>query len=109
MNYDDAKEDRYFITQSANVAVNLSCPIQPGVLKERYSVTWTRVTPDSTVTLGATTFNIFESVPPKQPAMFKCRVTIVHVVGSPPRDQDYDGPEVRVHTKGKNTMHYSNN
>lgn len=34
------KDDRYFIIDSSDTPINISCGIQPGALAEKYSATW---------------------------------------------------------------------
>jgi hypothetical protein len=91
---------RYFIIQSANTPVNISCPIQPGALTDSYSVSWRQTVP-VTKTFGDETFTLSEVVEPtERGVVFTCRVEITHTQDV---SIDYDGT-VSVRTRVLSTL-----
>ena len=104
-NYEGTTTLRYLTFPSPNSSrdIELSCPIRPGVLEERYTVHWQGTYPKSRpfILFSNSSFYDFSvNTIPSSQRQFQCRVDIQHR-----SDQShttlYSGPTIIVERKGK--------
>ena len=79
--------------------INLSCPIKPGAMEDRYMFQWKLMLNSSTgesVVLNDATHNI--SINVSGPAYYQCTATVVHSAG---HTCSYDGPLIHVQSHGE--------
>ena len=80
--------------------INLSCPIKPGAMEDRYMFQWSVMLNPSTgesVVLNDATHNII-SINVSGPAYYQCTATVVHSVG---HTCSYNGPLINVQSHGE--------
>ena len=85
--YDGNTTHRYIIFPTADSSreVNLSCPIRPGALSERYSVRWESQDP---LVASVMDYDLLLTTTASSTFQYQCQVTIQH------------------HTEGNNTLTY---
>jgi hypothetical protein len=93
----DEPVDRHFIIRSINTAVSIPCPIQPGALADRYTVSWIEISPIPRTLVGDTS-TISYNVTKSGRAMLQCAVRVLHLQSDSNTDETYDG-SVIVHSK----------
>ena len=103
-NYDNESRLRnvVFPTPDSSRIVNLSCPIRPGALEERYSVEWQTRNPGGGFTIleNSAHYDFQVDITPSSQPVYRCRVSIQHR-----SDQEdtipYNGPEIMIEKKGE--------
>ena len=108
MNYDGVERLRNitFPTPESSRDINLSCPIGPGALSERYRVKWVSRTPgvDGFIFLQ-NKYNITVSHASSARDQYECQVTITHRIGQGVNEitRRYDGPMIVIKNYGEST------
>ena len=80
--------------------INLSCPIKPAAMEDRYMFQWRVMLNPSTgesVVLNDATHNII-SINVSGPAYYQCTATVVHSAG---HTCSYNGPLINVQSHGE--------
>ena len=110
MNYDGVERLRNitFPTPESPREVNLSCPIRPGALSERYSVRWVSSVPGTgefRVIPNSNKYDITVSRSSSSLDQYECQVTIMHRIGQdvPEVTRGYDGPMIVINRNGEST------
>ena len=96
---------RYIVLPNRNSSrdIELSCPITPGVLNERYSVVWQASNSGGGFTTLADSrgeYNLSVTVNSSPQPKYQCRVSIQHR-SDQVATQDYHGPEIIINRKGE--------
>ena len=90
---------------NSSVSTELQCDIQPGVLRERYSVQWIQVFNTSHINITGNMFNLTLTVNSStNGSLYRCCVTINHN-GSGLTSINYKGRLIGVFTTKGNTPH----
>ena len=118
MNYDGVERLRNitFPTPESPRDINLSCPIRPGALSERYSARWVSSVPGTgefRVIPNSYWYDITVSHASSSLDQYECQVMIIHRIGQDVAEiiRRYDGPLIVIKRNGENTdtgnMEYS--
>ena len=90
---------------NSSVSTELQCDIQPGVLRERYSVQWIQVFNTCHINITGDMFNLPLTVNSStNGSLYRCNVTINHN-GSGLTSINYKGRLIGVFTTKGNTTH----
>ena len=87
-----------FPTADSSREVNLTCPIRPGALSERYTVRWQSST-NRLENFG--NYDIAEDINPTSGDHFQCIVTILHIYSEDIVLEVYNGPMIVLNKIGK--------
>ena len=110
MNYDGVERLRNitFPTPESSREVNLSCPIRPGALSERYSVRWISSVPGTgafRLIPNSNKYDITVSHASSSLDQYECQVTVMHRIGQGVLKvtRRYDGPMIVIKKYGEST------
>ena len=118
MNYDGVERLRNitFPTPESSRDINLSCPIRPGALSERYSARWVSSVPGTgefRVIPNSNRYDTTVSHASSSLDQYECQIMITHCIGQDVAEiiRSYDGPLIVIKRNGENTdtgnMEYS--